>query len=81
MTELGVYILGATALAILAAAGIATGNHFVLACAIIASGAAYIGQLAAAMTVLGQFASIAPIINLIGMVMALGAWLFGVLSL
>lgn len=80
-TELGVYILGAVALAILAAAGIATGNHLVIACALIASGGAYIGQLGGAMAVAGQFPALSPIINLIGMAVALCAWLFGVLSL
>lgn len=81
MTELGVYILGATALAILAAAGIATGNHAVVAFAVLSSGAVYVAQLGAAMVVAGQFAKAATIINLIGMALALGCWLFGALSL
>ena len=44
MTELGVYILGAAALAILAAAGIALEQAVSLVDAVVASGAAYLAQ-------------------------------------
>lgn len=80
MTELGVYILGATALAILAAAGIATGNHSVITCAVVSSGAAYLGQLGADGTVRdGRRWTVA--LNAVGLLAAVIAWALGVLYL
>ena len=76
MTELGVYILGAVALAILAAAGIAAGDHVVVACAVTASGAAYLSQLGAFGTVSGG-PQWSVLLNGVAMVIALGAWAAG----
>lgn len=80
MTELGVYILGAVALVILAAAGIAAGNSAVVLCAVISSGAAYVSQLGAAMGVLHR-TTFAVVTNAAFMLIALGVWAYGVLLL
>jgi hypothetical protein len=77
MTELGVYILGATALAILAAAGIASGNHLVVELAALSAGSAYVGQLGAQMVVTGLSPRISSTINLGGMAVSLICWLLG----
>ena len=77
MTELGVYILGAAALAILAAAGIASGNHLVVELAALSAGAAYVGQLGAQMVVANVSPRIASTINLAGMAVSLICWLLG----
>lgn len=81
MTELGVYILGAVALAILAAAGIATGNHLVATCAVISSGAAYLSQIGAFNTVHSPGGRWSVAINATFMLVALGAWAYGVFNL
>jgi hypothetical protein len=80
MTELGVYILGATALALLGATGLVEGNHVAATSAVVASGSAYLSQIGAANTAEG--AGIASRwINAIFMIGALGSWAFGVWSL
>lgn len=81
MTELGVYILGATALAILAAAGITAGNHAALECAVVASGSAYLSQLGAAFTVNGTGGRWSVAVNAAFMLAALAAWAYGALLL
>jgi hypothetical protein len=76
MTELGVYILGATALAILAAAGIVLDGD-VLVCAVIASGAAYLSQNGAhAHQILGALWAL--VLSIGAMIIAFGAWAYGV---
>lgn len=80
MTELGVYILGATALAILAAAGINAGNGTVILAATVSSGAAYLSQLGAAYATMRP-SGVATTINGVFMLVALGAWAFGVFNL
>lgn len=80
MTELGVYILGATALAILAAAGINTGNSTVILAAVVSSGAAYLSQLGAAYAAIKP-SGVATTINGVFMLLALAAWAFGVFNL
>lgn len=82
MTELGVYILGATALAILAAAGIHAGNATVISAAVVASGAAYLSQVFAAYHSLSVEPSpVARIMNGIFMLIAFGAWATGIFNL
>ncbi len=78
--ELGVYILGATALVILAAAGVAMGKDHVITAAVLASGAAYVSQLCGAIFVAngGRAAHMA---NGVFMLAAFGAWAFGVYAL
>lgn len=77
MTELGVYILGAMALGILAAAGISAGNQTVILCAVVSSGAAYLSQLGAAHTVAKGPNGLSVIINAVFMLIALAAWAYG----
>jgi hypothetical protein len=77
MTELGAYILGAAALVILAWAGAAAGNSTVLLCAVIASGAAYVSQFGAAHAVV-HTRPWSYALGFGGLVVALGAWGFGV---
>jgi hypothetical protein len=80
MTELGVYILGATALAILAAAGIVsvTGGNGVLLCAVVASGAAYVSQFGAASAVVDPSTKVWPAIAFTAMGISFLAWAYGV---
>lgn len=80
MTELGVYILGATALAILAAAGVATNDGAVIFAAVLASGLAYLSQIGAAHTVSGGKVWSAWL-NGLAMLGALVAWLCGAFAL
>lgn len=75
MTELGVYILGAVALCLLAAAGIAFDTYNVVLCAVVSAGAAYATQVAAVWRSLG-FAWAAAV-NLAGFAVALLAWTYG----
>lgn len=82
MTELGVYILGAVALVLLGAAGIATGDRVVIICAVGASGAAYLGQLAAlSASVNATSARWSIILNAGFLLVALAAWAFGAFNL
>ena len=82
MTELGVYILGAAALVILAWAGATAGDSTVMLCAVIASGAAYVSQFGVASTMAGAHAPLGPrasfIVNFVGLLVTLGAWAYGV---
>ncbi len=80
MSELGIYILGATALAILAAAGIASGESAVVAFAVFAAGAAYLAQL------LGEAVEVMAsrkvwYVHVAAMVSALAFWLAGAVLL
>ncbi|MBL8578093.1 MAG: hypothetical protein JNK47_12770 [Mesorhizobium sp.] len=75
MTELGIYILGAMALAILAAAGVAVGNSTVLVSAVVASAASYLAQIA---YFHGTRSRLAAIANTLFILIAFGAWLYGV---
>lgn len=77
MTELGVYILGAVALCILAAAGIAVGNPTAVLCAVLSSGAAYLSQLGAALTVAGVGGKAPQWLNGAMMLMSFAAWVYG----
>lgn len=78
MTELGVYILGAMALGLLGAAGIASGNDFVVACAVLSAGLGYLAQHAAAITVHTQAsASAATWVNSVGVITSCLAWCAG----
>jgi len=81
MTELGVYILGATALAILAAAGFAVEDSRVLFCAVIASGFAYLSQVGANHTAETGKMGWSVWLNAGAMLVALGAWAYGALQL
>lgn len=81
MTELGVYILGATALAILAAAGIAFQDGSIIFCAVIASGFAYLSQLGANHTAETGQVGWSVWLNAGAMLVALGAWAYGALLL
>lgn len=78
--EIGVYILGAAALIILAAAGIATGSDAVLTCAVLAAGAAYVSQLGGALYLQTQQLLWATV-NLFAMTVALVVWLIGLVGL
>lgn len=80
MTELGVYILGATALAILAAAGLVLGNNLAVTMACVSSGAAYLSQVGAATYVISP-SKFARFINATFMLVALAAWAVGVAAL
>lgn len=80
MTELGVYILGATALAILAATGIASGDYGVMVAVTIAAGASYLSQICAAMWT-EEPASILRSGNVFFMAIAFASWAFGVYAL
>ena len=79
-TELGVYILGATALAILAAAGISTGDYQVMVAVTVAAGAAYLSQICAAMWVEDP-QSVLRSGNVIFMLVAFASWAFGAYAL
>ena len=78
--ELGVYILGATALAILAAAGISTGDYQVMVAACVAAGAAYLSQICAAMWIESP-SSILRSGNALFMFIAFGSWAYGAFAL
>jgi hypothetical protein len=71
-TELGVYIL--------AAAGIATGDHLVVLFAALSAGAAYLAQLCAAIMVDRRLEWLA-IPNIGAMAISLLCWLYGVVHL
>lgn len=79
MTELGVYILGATALAILTAAGFAAEDNIVLFCAVVASGFAYLAQLGANHTAETGKMGWSVWLNAVAMFIALVAWACGAL--
>lgn len=79
-TELGVYILGAVALAVLTAAGITAGSNHVVLCAVLSSGFAYAAQFFAAW-VARSGAGFAYALNAIFLAAALLAWCAGVLAL
>lgn len=81
MTELGIYILGAAALCILAAAGIHAGNGTVVFWAVLASGAAYISQSAADIHNRDETRQWALALNAIALLVSIGSWLMGVLFL
>lgn len=81
MTELGVYILGATALAILAAAGIALQDGSIIFAAVLSSGFAYLSQLGANHTATTGKMGWSVWLNGIAMLVALGAWLYGALQI
>lgn len=81
MTELGVYILGATALVILAAAGIALGNGQIILAAVVASGFAYLSQIGANHTAETGGMGWSVWLNAAAMLVALGAWLYGAVQL
>lgn len=78
--ELGVYILGATALAILAAIGISTGDYQVMVAVTVAACASYLSQICAAMWI-EQPASILRSGNVFFMFIAFASWAFGVYAL
>ena len=80
MTELGVYILGAAALVILAWAGATAGDSTVMLCAVIASGAAYVSQFGAASAVVNPSTKLAAI-AFTAMGIAFLAWAYGVVLL
>jgi hypothetical protein len=81
MTELGVYILGATALAILAAAGIAMQDNTIIFAAVIASGFAYLSQLGANHTATTGKMGWSVWLNAVAMLVALAAWAYGALQI
>ena len=81
MTELGVYILGATALAILAASGIALGNGAAILAAVVASGFAYLSQIGANQTAETGEMGWGVWLNAVAMLVSLGAWLYGAVQL
>jgi hypothetical protein len=80
MTELGVYILGAMALAILAAAGFWAADETIVACAVAASGLAYVSQINGFVCV---ESGIKPFgwVNFAGLISACLVWTFGFLQL
>lgn len=91
--EIGVYVLGATALAILAAAGITLENETALFCAVVASGAAYLAQMLNELASRyiagpdqdGMYRSNPPAfvfpVAALSMFIALGSWAVGVFNL
>lgn len=86
-SELGVYILGATALAILAAAALVLQDRFATIAVAIAAGSAYASQFAGAMFGLLARDPSTPLrtnqlleaANLIGIVISVVAWLAALL--
>lgn len=77
--ELGVYILGATALVILAAAGLWTGDRVVVGAAILSSGCAYVSQLGGAFYIMTE-EGWARTLNIVFGVAAQLAWIGGLLA-
>lgn len=74
--EIGVYILGATALALLASAGISFENKATVVASIAAAGAAYISQLATTHSY-QKPSWPAAIISLTAMAASLSSWAYG----
>lgn len=84
VTELGVYILGATALALLSAAGIATGNVPVMFVAAGTAGVSYLAQVGTTIYVQepdNRWAPIAQLVGLVGMGAAILLYALGLLLL
>lgn len=84
--EIGVYVLGATALAILASAGITMSNETALFCAVVASGAAYLAQMLNELAERHIAAQTNPPVFVfpvaaLSMFIALGSWAVGVFNL
>jgi hypothetical protein len=77
-TELGVYILGAVALAGLLACGIASGDVLAQGLALLACGAAYVSQVSSTYIASGYDQTFFPFVSISGWALAIGLWCSGV---
>jgi hypothetical protein len=80
-TELGVYILGAMALAILVAAGIALGSPLAVIAAVASAGLSYLAQLLSAIATMDPASDRVASVGAALLYLSLMTWLAGLISL